>query len=288
MVTTVLAAIPTPPVSSVMPKTAETIFNVFIFIPLGAALALAVRKLFKRQGPLLLYCIIGGALAASFEPVVDVLGLVFLKEQGALGTFTILDRTMPLYPWYVGGLGYLAYKLFKRGVTMRDLFMLWALDFLVDVILESPGILAGTYLYYGHQPFNLWGFPLWWGFVNPVMPMVAGALIFHLRPHLDRPWKLPAVIACIPMADGIANGATAWPMWAALNQENFSYFWTYLASFATLGLSLFSVWIIGLSVVGRGEQPHPEAETLWQKLKAVVASPSPSALPAPAADRAGA
>ena len=77
-------------------------------------------------------------------------------------------------------------------------------------------------------------------------------------------------------------------MWAALNQENVSYFWTYLASFATLGLSLFSVWIIGLSVVGRGEQPHPEAETLWQKLKAVVASPSPSALPAPAADRAGA
>ena len=34
MVTTVLAAIPQPPVDAVMPKTAETIFNVFIFIPL--------------------------------------------------------------------------------------------------------------------------------------------------------------------------------------------------------------------------------------------------------------
>jgi hypothetical protein len=278
---TILAAIPQPPFDAVMPKTAETIFNVFIFIPLGIALALAVRKLLKGQGPLLLYCIIGGALAASFEPVVDVLGLVYLKEQGALGTFTILDRTMPLYicfvyPWYVGGLGYLAYKLFKRGVTMRDLFLLWAVDFLVDIVLESPGILLGTYLYYGHQPFNIWGFPLWWGFVNPVMPMVAGALIFHLRPHLDRPWKLPAVIACIPMADGIANGATAWPMWAALNQENVPYVWTYVASFATLGLALFSVWIIGLSVVGRGEQPHPESETLWQKLKATVGSPTPA------------
>lgn len=278
---TILAAIPQPPFDAVMPKMAETIFNVFIFIPLGIALALAIRKLLKGQGPLLLYCIIGGALAASFEPVVDVLGMVYLKEQGALGTFTILDRTMPLYicfvyPWYVGGLGYLAYKLFKRGVTMRDLFLLWAVDFLVDVILETPGILAGTYLYYGHQPFNIWGFPLWWGFVNPVMPMVAGALIFHIRPHLDRPWKLPAVIACIPMADGIANGTTAWPMWAALNQENVSYVWTYLASFATLGLALFSVWIIGLSVVGRGERPNPESETLWQKLKAISGSSSPA------------
>ena len=190
MMMTVLATIPLAAVDAVMPKTAETIFNVFIFIPLGIAFALALRKLVKGQGPLLLYCILGGALAASFEPVVDVLGLVFFKERGALGTFTILDRTMPLYicfvyPWYVGGLGYLAYKLFKRGVTMRDLLLLWAADFLVDVVLESPGILAGTYLYYGHQPFNFWGFPLWWGFVNPVMPMVAGALIFHILPHLE-------------------------------------------------------------------------------------------------------
>jgi hypothetical protein len=208
--------------------------------------------------------------------------LVFLKEWGALRTFTILDRTMPpyicfVYPWYVGALGYLAYKLFKRGVTMRDLFLLWASDFLVDVLLESPGILAGTYLYYGRQPFNIWGFPLWWGFVNPVMPMLAGALIFHIRPHLNTPWKLPAVIACIPIADGVANGATAWPMWAALNRADVSYVWTHLASFVTLGLALFSVWIVGVSVVGRGELAHPESETLWQKLKAITASSSRSA-----------
>jgi hypothetical protein len=286
MVPMVLATIPQPPVDAVMPKMAETIFNIFIFIPLGIGLALALRKLIKGQGPLLLYCILGGALACTFEPVVDVLGLVFLKERNALGTFTILDRTMPLYicfvyPWYVGGLGYLAYKLFKRGVTMRDLFLLWATDFVVDIFLESPGILAGTYLYYGHQPFNFWGFPLWWGFVNPVMPMVAGALIFHLLPHLNTAWKQLAVIACIPMADGIANGATAWPMWDALNQDNVSYVWTYLASFATLGLALFSVWIIGLSVVGRGELAHPESETLWQKLKAISAPDSRTAAPSP-------
>ena len=110
-----------------MPKTAETIFNIFIFIPLGIALAIAVRHLIRGQGPVLLYCIVGGGLAALFEPVVDVLGLVYLKEEGALGTFTMLDRTMPLYicfvyPWFVGGLGYVAYRIFERGVTMRALF----------------------------------------------------------------------------------------------------------------------------------------------------------------------
>lgn len=270
-----LASIPQPPTHLEMPKTAETVFNIFIFIPLGIALAIAVRHLVGGKGPLLLYCIIGGGFAALFEPIVDVLGLVYLKEENAFGTFTILDRTMPLYicfvyPWYVGGLGYLAYKLFERGVTMRDLFIIWAVDAVVDVFLESPGIIMDTYLYYGHQPLNIWGFPLWWAFVNPVMPMVAGALIYKLRPHLVG-WKLAGVIALIPMADGIANGATAWPMWMTLNQADVSYVWTYLAAFATLGLCLFSVWIVSL-VVARPQEDIAD-ETLLQKLRYITFGP---------------
>jgi hypothetical protein len=174
-----------------------------------------------------------------------------------------------VYPWYVGGLGYLAYRLFQRGITTRALFQLWALDFVVDIFLETPGIAAGTYLYYGHQPFNIWGFPLWWGFVNPVMPMVAGALIYKLRPHLAG-WRLVGIIPLIPMADGIANGATAWPTWLALNQTNVSYVWTYLGSLATLGLALYAVWMVSLAVARPAEELADE--TLLQKLKALVTS----------------
>lgn len=285
MLRMMLGAIPQPPVHQVMPKGAETFFNVFIFIPLGVALALALRHLVRGRGPVLLYCLVGGLLAATFEPLVDVLGLVYLREQGALGTFTVLDRTMPLYivfvyPWFVGGLGYLAYKLFARGVTMRDLFALWALDFGINMALETPGILAHTYGYYGHQPFNFWGFPLWWGFVNPVMPMLAGALIYRLRPYLDNAWKLLAVIPLIPMADGIANAAAAWPMWAVLNQDDVSYVWTYLASLVTLGLAAMCVWMIGLAVA----RPVHEVgtESLFQKLRSLVA-PAPARTSVPAA-----
>jgi hypothetical protein len=266
-----------------MPHTAETVFNIFIFIPLGIALAIAVRHIIGGKGPLLLYCILGGALAAMYEPIVDVLGLVYLKEVDALGTFTILDRTMPLYicfvyPWYVGGLGYLAYRLFQRGITMKGLFALWALDFVVDIFLESPGILAGTYLYYGQQPFDIWGFPLWWGFVNPVMPMVAGMLIYKLKPHLTG-WKMLGIIPLVPMADGIANAASGFPMWIALNQTDVSYVWTYLAGFATLALALYCVWMVGLVVARPAEELADE--TLWQKLKAVATgADAPTRMPA--------
>src|ERR1700747_2065949 len=101
MVASVLAASPQPPVNDVRPKTAETIFNIFIFLPLGGFLAYAVRQIFRGKGPILLYCILGGAIAATFEPIVDVLGLVFMKEHGANGVFTILGRTMPLYICFV-------------------------------------------------------------------------------------------------------------------------------------------------------------------------------------------
>jgi len=273
MLSSMLAAIPQPPVTEAMPKTAETIFNVFIFIPLGIALAIAVRQILGGRGPLLLFCVIGGGFAAFFEPIVDVLGMCYLKEVDALGTFTALDRTMPLYicfvyPWYVGGLGYLAYKLFERGVTVRAMFALWALDALVDVALETPGILAGTYLYYGHQPLNPWGFPLWWAFVNPLMPMITGALIYLVRPHLKTAWQLLVVVPLIPMGDGLANAASGWPMWIALNQDDVSYVWTHLAALATLGLSLLTVWLISLVVA----RPATELadETLMQKLKALL------------------
>lgn len=273
--TELLAAIPQPPVNDEVPKTAEVVFTIFLVLPLVAALVFAVRNVMVGKGPLLLYCVIGGAIAMTYEPIVDVLGQVYLKEEGAIGTVTILDRTMPLYifwvyAWYVGGLGYIAYRLFDAGIGARALFALWGLDFVINIFLETPGIVAGVYLYYGDQPFDIWGFPLWWGFVNPLMPMIAGALIYKLRPYLTG-WRLAAVIPIIPMADGVANGAAGWPMFIALNQNDPSYVWTYLAGFATLGLSLFTVWIVSLVVA------RPEAEiadqTLFERLKALLVGP---------------
>jgi hypothetical protein len=273
--------IPQPPVDDVMPKTAETVFNVFIFLPLAIGLGFAIREIRKGRGPLLLFCILGGAFAATMEPIVDVLGQVYLKENNALGTFTVLDRTMPLYicfvyPWYVGGLGYLAFRMFERGVTTKALFQLWALDFVVDIALESPGILAGTYGYYGRQPFDIWGFPLWWGFVNPVMPMVAGALIYAVRPHLKgNGWKLAAVVPLIPMADGLANGATAWPMWVVLNQHDVPWAVSYLAGFVTLALALYAVWLISLFVA---KPATGEEGTIFHQLRTLI-SPAGKSVP---------
>ena len=257
-----LAGVPQPPTHMVMPATQQALFTAFIFAPLGVALALAIRNLVRGEGPVLLYCIIGGTLAAVFEPIVDVLGLVFFPRQGSWIAFETLGRPMPfliafVYPWYVGGQGYLAYRLFQRGIDPRGVLRLWAIFFAVNIVLETPGLWFGVYTYYGRQPFDFWGFPLWWGFVNPVMPLIAGALILKVRPHLSG-WSLVGIIPLIPIADGVANAAVAWPMWATLNTDLPSVA-TYAASIVTLGLALYAVWIISLVVARPAEQVEQAA-----------------------------
>jgi hypothetical protein len=247
----------------VMPATQQAVFTLFIFAPLGVALGIAIRNLVRGEGPVLLLCLAGGAIAAVFEPIVDVLGLVFFPRQGSWVAFETMGRPVPLliafvYPWYVGGQGYLAYRLFARGIDRLGVFRLWAIFFAVNIALESPGLIANVYTYYGRQPFDFWGFPLWWGFVNPVMPLIAGALILKVRPHLGSGWRLLGIIPLIPIADGVANAATAWPMWATLNTDLPSLA-TYAAAIVTLGLVLYAVWIVSLVVARPAEQAEEVA-----------------------------
>ncbi len=256
--------IPQPPIHEVMPKTAETIFNIFIFIPLGIALAIAVASSASRaQGP-----------AAAV-----------LHHRRRVRGDVRADRRRPRAGLPQGGgrarhlhdlrpddaaLHLLRLPVVRRRPRLprlpalparrhhKELFRLWALDCVVDIALETPGILAGTYLYYGKQPFDLWGFPIWWGFVNPVMPMVAGALIYKLRPHLTSRGSCAAVIPLHP--DGrrhrqrrhrVADVDRAQPERRSRGGV------TYTAGFVTLGLALFAVWIISLVVARPKEHVEP-------------------------------
>jgi hypothetical protein len=89
------------------------------------------------------------------------------------------------------------------------------------------------------------------------MPMIAGAMIYKLKPYVRSEVALAAlVIASIPMADGIANAGAAWPVIAALN-TNVGYAGTWIASFITLGLALTIVWIVGLLVASPAEAAAP-------------------------------
>jgi hypothetical protein len=237
-----------------MPYAPELAFTVFLGIPVAVGLFFAIRHLLNGKGPLLLVCLAGGGIACLFEPIVDTLGLCYIREGAHFHTFSSMGRDFPLfinevYIWYVGGLAFLAYRIFSNGLTVKGLFTLYLMDVGINIWLESPGVIMGAYEYYGPQPVDFWGLPLWWVFVNPIMPLTAGALIYRLKPYLPG-WRLLLVIPFIPMADGIGNGATAWPMWTALNLD--APLWvTHVAWLCTVGLALTSVWALSFVVCRR-------------------------------------
>jgi hypothetical protein len=250
--THLLATVPLPPYNF-KASSAQDVFSIGQFVVFGVMLTFAVREVARGRGPVFLYCLIGGAIAVIWEPIVDVLGQCWLPTRGQhWEAFTLLGRHVPLmmpfvYSWFVGGQGYLFYRIFQRGIDRRQLFQLWGVVLVVNILLESPGVATGVYTYYGKQPFDIWGFPLWWGFINPLMPMIAGALIYKLRDHLSGVAEALAIVAIIPTADGVANAAAGWPVIAALN-TNVGYVGTWIASVMTLGLAAFVVWIVGLVV----------------------------------------
>ena len=86
------------------------------------------------------------------------------------------------------------------------------------------------------------------------------------------------MIPLIPMADGIANAATAWPMWIALNQTDVSYVWTYLASLAhPRALALYCVWIISLVVAVPDSKARMRTVKDIYRFRYLVKEPPPAA-----------
>jgi hypothetical protein len=215
-----LSHFPQPPQGMHMNTTAQAIFTIGQMVPCLVLAFIAWRIWQKERSPIPALCMVGGALAILMEPIVDVLGQVWFPRDGQWRLLETWGRPIPwfivVYIWYVGGQAYLSYRKLDQGGRGRDIWKLYGIFFLANVICETPGLYMNLYAYYGHQPLNFFRLPLWWPAVNAAMPILAGTLIFLLRPYLQG-WRVLAVILLIPAADGMANAAVGWPTWNALN-----------------------------------------------------------------------
>jgi hypothetical protein len=215
-----LSHIPQPPQGMHMNTTAQAIFTIGQVVPCLVFAFIAGRMWRRERSPIAALFMVGGALAMFMEPIVDVLGQVWFPRNGQWRLFETWGRPIPwfivVYIWYVGGQAFIAYRQLEKGGRGHDIWKLYGIFFLANVICETPGLYMNLYAYYGHQPLNFFRLPLWWPAVNAAMPILAGTLVFLLRPYLQG-WRVLAVILLIPAADGMANAAVAWPTWNALN-----------------------------------------------------------------------
>lgn len=232
------------------PYNVQIAITIFANLPALPYLIFAICKLLKDGDSSALLMSLGGFLACGWEPVVDVLGNCFFPVENQIVGFEFLGRPIPIfvpltYLWFVGGMGYWSLSVLRDPTTTRsDLWKLWLKYVAINGLLEYPPLYFGIYTYYGHQPFQVGGFPLWFPCVNASAPIVAATLTNFLGPYL-KGWRSYAIITTSATAFGISHAAFAFPMWLALSTDK-GYSVTYPAGIATFVLITTGIWIMSL------------------------------------------
>ncbi|EHB58770.1 hypothetical protein MycrhDRAFT_1206 [Mycolicibacterium rhodesiae JS60] len=224
LATTYRPGIPGAPIDAAVNPTAQAIFTAICLVPAVICIGLAIKSLVKDRDTLWPIFLVGGTIGMFVEPILDYMGGVWWPVHGDWEAFRLLDVNIPVlvcfvYPWLLGGQAYYSYRSFQRGITVRKLWMLVGIFALNDIVLETIGIrLLNVYSYFGTQPLNPWGLPLWYVPCNAVGPVVAAALFYVLRDQL-RGWRVLAGVWLFPMSFVGVYAASGWPMWVSLNSE---------------------------------------------------------------------
>ncbi|RJO78279.1 hypothetical protein D5S18_05005 [Nocardia panacis] len=212
---------PSPPVDMVMSASWQPIMTFIQVIPVVIALWLGVRRWLPKDLPLLAAIFVGGALTCLIEPITDRGSFVWFATKGMWVMFTTFDRPMPwfilpCYLWFIGGqVAYLIYRI-RIGVTRGQLWRLYGIFIGLNLAMELPAIAAGIYAYYGPQPFEIAGLPLWFQAINSVTSLLAAAVVSYMWPRL-RGWRKLVTPLILPCSHAITNAAAGWPVQTSLN-----------------------------------------------------------------------
>ena len=220
-----------------------------------ACLAWVLRALVRDRDPLPALAMLGGAIASLEESWIDSMIKLWYPHDAPLVVFTAFHTPQPLYlhliyPGFVGLGSYIAYRTIRAD---RALWWVFGAICLLDLAFELPATAARVFVYYGHQPFQLFdrGWPLWVAPINAAGPVLGGCLLYVLAPRLHgRSRMLLALMP--PLAYAGVYGATGWPEFTMLNADAGDVV-RWLAALVTIGLCCALVAL--LATLRRGADP---------------------------------
>jgi hypothetical protein len=228
------------PTQLVMPHTAQIVYtSIWATVVLGFVVY-AVIELVRRRGPLLLILLAGGAIAYFNEPIDDLLGLVWHPRPGQ---WVLFDTFGPVPLWGVfvyialfGGIPYLMYGAFQKGVTPKQIWLWIGVFWVADIAVEIPAIASGMYTYYGDPPMKVLGLPLYWFAINIGGPIETAVLLLAFgRTFVG--WKRLALLPIPMVLDAAGSVGLGWPIFSALHAQS-NMIIKYVAAFSTLGMAL--------------------------------------------------
>lgn len=232
--------LPVPPPLPTNP-TLDAVFTLVLVVLVAAILLYTVRLRLREGSWLPLLLVVGGGVAALAEPIATVNGLVRYPDRAQ--QWTSVEAYGHPVPWlvplsYVLEVGFgalLAYRALAEGRGGPALLRIWAGIALFDAVMESPAIWLHVFRYYGHQPFDLWGFPLWWAPLDASICLLPTLAAYFLRGAPRRWWHAPGLLVLFPSSQAVVYLGTGWPVMLLLNTaQPAPYVW--LACCLTLAL----------------------------------------------------
>jgi hypothetical protein len=176
--------VPVPP-DLVMPHTAQTVATLGTGMVAVIAVGLAVALGLRHRTPLYLLVLFGGVLACINEPALDVVGGCLHPQTGGWTVFTAYDRPIPLwaviaYGLYFGAVPLLVLALLRSAANPRTrLLQCVGVMFTANLLIEIPILSGDVYVYYGEQPFKIFGlFPIHWLFINGVGAALIAVVLY--------------------------------------------------------------------------------------------------------------
>ena len=139
-----------PPLDGVVDQTWQMIYNVAGFSIMFGFILFAIYKCRQTNSPIPILFLIGGSLSMFVEPIIDVMAQVWFYREGQWVLFEAFGRPMPTfllasYTWYMGGQAMLTWLWMEKGVSSRQLWKLYWIFVLIDVVLEEPILYTGIY-----------------------------------------------------------------------------------------------------------------------------------------------
>jgi hypothetical protein len=236
---------------------ATAVIIVWFLIVVGRAIPAA------RAGDRIpLYMLIGGLFLAPFiEPILDHLGMVWYAKDNLWIFSHMLDRPMPalvLFGWvaYWGGCALLAYNGARAGRDRRWLWNTLWFCFALDLFAETIAVTwLGVYVYYGPQPFDYWGVPLWYMWMNPGAAIVLALTLNHHRERIKGLRGAVLVVLSVPATVLCFYAAACWPLFIALNTPGTNAYWIHLAGAVSVGQAFLLIGaVIALTTPKAGRE----------------------------------
>ena len=223
---------------------AEAMFGVTALATLVYCLWVA-----KKEGKVWpLWVFVGACLTSAWEPFSNMLTNAAYPSGGPHPLPYFFGREIPLsvffiYIFYIGFPVTWLYKRFGEGVTAKQMLKYMIVGLILIASFEPYYASRGWWKYYGAQPMNWTGQPVYYWF-NNVAAVFFVAAVFHLvRKHLLTSDRQTWVFAPLSLMALWASHSTDIPIILALHNTTDSAI-IMIAGLLTIALSLLILWMV--------------------------------------------